>query len=59
VAWVVPADPAAPPALGALRDAVKAVLPAWAAPRRLVVVAALPRTTIGKVRRGALPDPPA
>ena len=59
VAWVVPADPAAPPALGLLRDAVKAVLPPWAAPRRLVVVTALPRTTIGKVVRGALPDPPA
>jgi O-succinylbenzoic acid--CoA ligase len=58
VAWVVPADPAAPPALGVLRDAVKGVLPAWAAPRRLVVVSALPRTTIGKVRRSALPDPP-
>ena len=59
VAWVVPADPAAPPGLDLLRDAVKAVLPPWAAPRRLVLVAALPRTAIGKVRRGALPDPPA
>jgi O-succinylbenzoic acid--CoA ligase len=59
VAWVVPADPAAPPPLGLLRDAVKAVLPPWAAPRRLVVVTALPRTAIGKVRRRALPDPPA
>jgi O-succinylbenzoic acid--CoA ligase len=59
VAWVVPADPAAPPPLGLLRDAVKAVLPPWAAPRRLVVVTALPRTAIGKIRRRALPDPPA
>jgi O-succinylbenzoic acid--CoA ligase len=54
VAWVVPADPAEPPALGALRDAVKARLAPWAAPRRLVVVDALPRTALGKVRRSAL-----
>jgi O-succinylbenzoic acid--CoA ligase len=54
VAWVVPDDRAAPPALDALRDAVKAVLPPWAAPRRLVLVDALPRTALGKVRRAAL-----
>jgi acyl-coenzyme A synthetase/AMP-(fatty) acid ligase len=30
------------------------VLPPWAAPRRLVLVDALPRTALGKVRRGAL-----
>ena len=59
VAWVVPTDPAAPPTLAELRAAVKAVLPPWAAPRRLVVVAALPLTALGKVRRGELPDPPA
>lgn len=57
VAWVVPDDPADPPRLPELREAVKAVLAPWAAPRRLVVVDALPRTTLGKVRRGELPDP--
>jgi O-succinylbenzoic acid--CoA ligase len=54
VAWVVPADPAVPPALGALRDRVCELLPRWAAPRELVVVDALPRTPSGKVRRRAL-----
>lgn len=59
VAWVVPADRTAPPALAELREAVKATLPPWAAPRRLVIVDALPRTALGKVRRGELPDPPS
>ena len=57
VAWVVPDDPAAPPSLGALREVVKQVLPAWAAPRRLVLVDELPRTALGKVRRRDLPGP--
>lgn len=55
VAWVVPADPACPPALEALRAAVKEVLPAYAAPRQLVLVDRLPRTALGKVRRHLLP----
>lgn len=55
VAWVVPADPSAPPPLAALRDHVGATLPRHAAPRRLVLVEALPRTTLGKVARTALP----
>ena len=54
VAFVVPADPAAPPTLELLRAAAKERLPAYAAPRELVLVAALPRTAIGKVRRSAL-----
>jgi O-succinylbenzoic acid--CoA ligase len=58
VAWVVPADPAAPPALAALRDHVSATLPRHAAPRRLVLVDALPRTALGKVARGSLPSSP-
>ena len=52
VARVVPSDPAAPPSLDALRAAVKAVLPAYAAPKAVVVVSAVPRTALGKVRRG-------
>jgi o-succinylbenzoate---CoA ligase len=52
VAWVVPEGE--PPALDALREAVKAELPAWAAPKELVLVDALPRTALGKVRRGEL-----
>jgi O-succinylbenzoic acid--CoA ligase len=37
-----------------LRERVKAVLPAYCAPRRLELVAALPRTPLGKLRRQAL-----
>jgi len=55
VAWVVPADPASPPSLGALRDHVTASLSRHKAPRELVLVDALPRTGAGKVRRSILP----
>jgi O-succinylbenzoic acid--CoA ligase len=54
VALVVPTDPAAPPSLASLRDAVRAELPGYAAPRELELVTALPRTTSGKVARGRL-----
>jgi o-succinylbenzoate---CoA ligase len=54
VALVVPADPTDPPSLAALRDAVKQELPAYAAPRELQLVAALPRTASGKVARARL-----
>jgi acyl-coenzyme A synthetase/AMP-(fatty) acid ligase len=54
VAFVVPADPARPPTLDELRATAKETLPAYAAPRRLVLVDDLPRTAIGKVRRNAL-----
>ena len=52
VAYVVPADAA--PELDELRAHVKASLPAFAAPRELVLVGSLPRTALGKVRRSAL-----
>jgi O-succinylbenzoic acid--CoA ligase len=54
VALVVPAGGADPPVLAALREAVKAELPAYAAPRELVLVESLPRTPIGKVARDRL-----
>ncbi len=54
VALVVAADPGRPPTLESLRDAAKAQLGPWAAPRELVVVDALPRTSLGKVRRADL-----
>lgn len=54
VALVVPADPGSPPSLGALREAVKQELAAYAAPRELRLVEALPRTTLGKVARSRL-----
>jgi O-succinylbenzoic acid--CoA ligase len=50
VAVVVATGPT-PPALADLRDLVKTVLPAYAAPRQLVVTASLPTTALGKIRR--------
>ncbi len=54
VAWVVPADRAAPPQLASLVEAVRATLPPWAAPKELVLTDRLPRTPSGKVRRAGL-----
>lgn len=54
VAWVVPTDPTAPPDLDELREVVAAQVAPWAAPKELVVVAELPRTASGKVRRADL-----
>lgn len=50
-AVVVPTDPHAPPSLEAVRAHVRATLPAHAAPTRLELVEALPRTPLGKLRR--------
>jgi O-succinylbenzoic acid--CoA ligase len=52
VAFVVPAGE--PPTLDDLRSAVKEELPAYCAPKELVLVDALPRTALGKVRRTML-----
>ncbi len=54
VAYVVPAAAAAPPSLEQLRALVRAELAAYAAPKELVLLASLPKTSIGKVRRSAL-----
>ena len=54
VAFVVPSDPQEPPELDDLRAWVKERLPAFAAPKELVLLEALPRTPLGKVRRDAL-----
>jgi O-succinylbenzoic acid--CoA ligase len=54
VAWVVPRDPSSPPSLAALREVVSERLAPYAAPKELVITDALPRTAIGKVRRGQL-----
>ncbi|MPY94109.1 MAG: AMP-binding protein [Acidimicrobiia bacterium] len=58
-AVVVPADPAAPPHLGRLREAVKAELAPYCAPQRLELAASLPRTTLGKLQRAVLRGVPA
>lgn len=55
VAWIVTKDKVAP-ALEDLRDFVAESLPRFCAPRQLVVVDSLPRTSLGKVLRRALVD---
>ena len=57
VAVVEPAAGHSPPTLEAARAAVKEVLPPWCAPRALEVVAVLPRTPSGKVRRSRVAPP--
>lgn len=54
VAMVVPTDADAPPTLDDLRTFVSDRLHPYAAPRELELRDALPRTSIGKVRRHAL-----
>ena len=54
VAWVVPVDVGTAPTLDELRGAVKEQLAPWAAPRQLVIVTELAKTSIGKVRREEL-----
>ncbi|HUP86386.1 MAG TPA: AMP-binding protein [Acidimicrobiales bacterium] len=55
VAWVVLAQSAAaPPTVRQLRDHVAEVLPAYAAPKELVIVDQVPRTALGKVQRHQL-----
>lgn len=53
-AIVVPSDLSSPPSLDSLRDHVRQVLPAFAAPKRLELVDALPTTPLGKIRRSGL-----
>jgi o-succinylbenzoate---CoA ligase len=53
-AIVVPNGPAAPIDLDSLRDHVKESLPAYCAPRALELVAEIPRTSLGKIRRSEL-----
>jgi O-succinylbenzoic acid--CoA ligase len=48
IAVVVPVDPANPPALELLRLHVRAQLPRYAAPSRVVIVDAVPMLTSGK-----------
>ena len=54
VAWVVVEDESDPPDLSELRELVAERVAPYAAPKEVFVVASLPKTSIGKVRRGAL-----
>jgi O-succinylbenzoic acid--CoA ligase len=58
-AVVVPADPARPPALDALRAHARGTLPRRAAPRELVLVARIPLLRSGKPDLRQLRDPAA
>jgi O-succinylbenzoic acid--CoA ligase len=55
VAWVVPAHDRQPPTLEQLKRLAVEVIAPWAAPKELVLVEELPKTSIGKIRRAALP----
>jgi O-succinylbenzoic acid--CoA ligase len=53
-AWIVPTAPGRPPSLEELREWCRDDLARFKAPRELHVVASLPRTASGKLRRAAL-----
>lgn len=55
LAWIVPSGE--PPTLEDVRLAVKEELPAYCAPKEIVLVEALPRTALGKVKRAELHRP--
>lgn len=55
-AVVIPVDRDSPPSLASLRDFAGGFLPVAAVPRALELVAELPTTSLGKVRRAALRD---
>lgn len=57
-AHLVPADPARPPDLGALREALRGSLPDYMVPARLALSTALPTGVSGKLDRAALPEIP-
>jgi o-succinylbenzoate---CoA ligase len=54
VACVVPAYPPGPPKLADLRALVAQQLAAFAAPKELLIIESLPKTSIGKLNRQAL-----
>jgi O-succinylbenzoic acid--CoA ligase len=54
-AWIVPADPDAPPTLDELRGRCRERLARFKAPREMILVDSLPRTPSGKLRRRAQP----
>ncbi|WP_159397042.1 amino acid adenylation domain-containing protein [Sorangium cellulosum] len=58
-AYVVPADPQAPPSAASLRDSLRAQLPEYMVPGSFTFLDALPLTSSRKVDRKALPAPAA
>ena len=60
-AYLVSADPAAPPDFAAVRAEIARRLPGPMAPSRMALISSLPRSLSGKLNRAALPEiaPPA
>ncbi|MBC2651747.1 non-ribosomal peptide synthetase [Novosphingobium aerophilum] len=56
IAWIVPEDPAVPPALDGLRSELGQTLPRYMVPQGIGVLAELPTTVSGKLDRKALPE---
>jgi malonyl-CoA/methylmalonyl-CoA synthetase len=56
VAWIVPADPEAPPAAEELADHVARRLAPHKRPRTVRFLTSLPRNDMGKILKRALPD---
>ena len=54
VLGVIVADPGASPNLGAIADAAAAALARYKHPRKLIIINALPRNTMGKVQKNVL-----
>ena len=50
-AWIVPADPSAPPSLEELRERSRERIARFKAPSELILVDEIPRTASGKIRR--------
>ena len=55
-AFIVPADPSAPPSFDALKIALGHVMPPYMVPGRFALIDALPATIGGKIDRRALPE---
>ncbi len=58
-AWIVPIDTTVTPSLDELREWVRAVLPAYMAPKSLIISTVVPRTALGKIRRSEFRTPPS
>lgn len=56
IAYIVPEDPASPPAGEALKAQLATTLPRYMVPRRIAAIVALPTTVGGKLDRAALPS---
>ena len=56
IAWIVPEDPTAPPAVDLLRADLAQTLPRYMVPQGIGLLQALPTTVSGKLDRKALPE---